>query len=327
MIWITGAGSQHATRGSEHAVLKAFWVHRLVGSTTNLCARAVPTNVWLRTIFDEDIWRQHVAPVSTKPETLAPAEPDTLPFICCRVQQRHCGGTSTSHAVPVPSWSTSYQLPQCLTLLLRQPWSLAHQQCPILLAPSVPYVTLAPVDVYIEPVPAVIAAPTPVVVYISLAPGGYAAPASVVENIDPSPDVWSVAPAPVDEYMAPTPSLYTVPAPVVEYIALGTAPAPVVVDIAPAHAVSYAAPAPVGDYMALAPAIAARKGYTSFRASAAASMHWVSGRLVRLLHARRMAPPTLGCNQIQAKLMHRERSGNAELCHCVLNETTQVSLA
>ena len=58
---------------------------------------------------------------------------------------------------------------------------------------------------------------------------------------------------------------------------------------------------------------------------AAVSMHRVFGRLVRW--PSRGTSKTGVYDQFQAKLIHRERRGHAELCHCVLSETTQVSCA
>ena len=102
------------------------------------------------------------------------------------------------------------------------------------IAPSVSYVTPAPVD-YFTTAPTVDAAPALVVEFFSFAPVTHEAPAPVVEHVAP-------APALVGEYMAPAPA----PAPVVEYIA----PAPTGY-AAPAPVVAYTAPAPVAQHLLL----------------------------------------------------------------------------
>ena len=103
----------------------------------------------------------------------------------------------------LPSWSTSHQLPQCLTLL---PVSYSAAAPGVeYIAPAVSYVTPAPVNEYITLAPAVDAAPAHVVMFFSLAPDGYAAPATVGGYIMPVPAAHAVyaAHAPVVEYIAP----------------------------------------------------------------------------------------------------------------------------
>ena len=73
--------SRYANCRPKHAALKAFLIHKcgrlMVGSSVGLCVTkslAVPTNVWLRTSANVG----HLASVPSKPEMLAPAEPETL---------------------------------------------------------------------------------------------------------------------------------------------------------------------------------------------------------------------------------------------------------
>ena len=201
----------------------------MVRSAVKLCVTnsvAVPTNVWLHTSADEDIWRQYQRRQRRCYQRSQTRHTVTLLNCCC------VWGTTRQHPhcrTLRPSWCSS----QCLTLLLRPLISTPclHRQrtphqhlsvttsrpapvgyaarAPVLeyIAPASSYVTPAPVDEYFTPALAVNAAPTTVV--------GFIPPAPVVVYLAPA---GNAAPAPVDECIAPAPAthaVYAASAPVV----------------------------------------------------------------------------------------------------------------
>ena len=81
------------------------------------------------------------------------------------------------------------------------------------------HVTPAPVREYIALAPSCDVASAPVFVYISPALVGHATtPATVFDYIEPVPAVYA-APTPVGEFISPAPGGYAAPTPVIEDIA------------------------------------------------------------------------------------------------------------